>query len=145
MTTDPIQLERRSAQRFDFHLAITVRRSDTEIEGHGFTQDLSGRGALFYTDFDLAPNDAVELTLVMPSEITLTQSMRVRCRGKVIRVIPPVAGNRRGVAVHLEGYESLPLLFVVVSLTSSPEWTVNELLLVQEQTGSSLLAKKFKL
>jgi hypothetical protein len=108
MTTDPIQLERRGAQRFDFHLAVTVRRAGTDVEGHGFTQDLSGRGALFYTDFDLVPNDAVELTLVMPSEITLTQSMRVRCRGKVTRVIPPVAGNRRGVAVQLEGYEFLP-------------------------------------
>jgi len=108
MTTDSTQVERRGAQRFDFHLAVAVRRPGSDNEGHGFTQDLSGRGALFYTDFELLPNEAVELTLVMPSEITLTDSMRVRCRGKVVRVTPAAAGNRRGVAVQLEGYEFLP-------------------------------------
>lgn len=108
MTTDPIHVERRGAQRFDFHLAVSVRRPGSDVEGHGFTQDISGRGTLFYTDFDVSAGEAVDITLVMPSEITLTQSMRVRCRGKVVRVIPPAAGNRRGVAVHLEGYEFLP-------------------------------------
>jgi hypothetical protein len=109
MNFDPIQVERRGAQRFDFHLAVGIRRPGSEEdEGQGFTQDLSGRGVLFYTDFELTPNDVVELTLVMPSEITLTQSMRVRCRGKVVRVIAPAVGSRRGVAVLLEGYEFLP-------------------------------------
>ena len=65
-------------------------------------------GALFYTDFVLSVGDAIELTLVMPSEITLADNMRVRCRGKVVRVAKPVVGTRTGVAVHLEGYEFLP-------------------------------------
>lgn len=108
MNTDATQVERRGAQRFDFHLAVSIRRPGTEgEEGHGFTQDLSGRGALFYTDFDVSPGESVEVTLVMPSEITLTESMRVRCRGKVVRIIPPAVANRRGVAVQLEGYEFL--------------------------------------
>jgi hypothetical protein len=106
MNTDQVHLERRAAQRFDFQLAVVVRLAGTDHEGQGFTQDLSGRGAFFYTDFQVTEGDAVELTLVMPSEITMTESMRVRCRGKVTRVLP--VQHKFGVAVHLEGYEFLP-------------------------------------
>ena len=108
MSTDPVQIERRAAQRFDFHLPVAVRLAGSDREGSGFTQDLSARGALFYTDFPLTAGDAVELTLVMPSEITLAENMRVRCRGRVVRVVQPAAGSKSGVAVHLEGYEFLP-------------------------------------
>lgn len=107
MTTDAIHLERRGAQRFDFHLAVTVRHCASGAEAHGFTQDLSGRGALLFTDVEIPQGEVVELTLVMPSEITLTESMRVRCRGKVVRVIPPAGGNRCGLAVQIAGYEFL--------------------------------------
>ncbi len=109
MTTSQVQLERRSTQRFDFHLPVSVRlQGQEQHEGNGFTQDLSARGALFYTDFPLSLNDAIELTLVMPSEITLAENLRVRCRGKVVRVCPPGAGSQCAVALQLQGYEFLP-------------------------------------
>ena len=53
----------------------------------------------------VAEGDAVELTFLMPAEITLTENMRVRCRGGVTRVRP--VDSKFGVAVHLEGYEYL--------------------------------------
>jgi hypothetical protein len=105
MSTDQINFERRASQRFEFQLPIAVRLTGTDNQGCGFTQDLSGRGAFFYTDFKVAEGDAVELTFVMPSEITLTENMRVRCRGRVTRVQP--IESKYGVAVHLEGYEYL--------------------------------------
>ena len=109
MTTTQVQLERRSTQRFDFHLPVSVRLAGSpEREGSGFTQNLSARGALFYSDFPLNMGEAIELTLVMPSEITLAENMRVRCRGRVVRVCPPAAGSKCAVAVQLEGYEFLP-------------------------------------
>jgi hypothetical protein len=44
----------------------------------------------------------------MPSEITLAESMRVRCRGRVVRVSRSQVGTKSGVAVHFEGgYEFL--------------------------------------
>jgi hypothetical protein len=107
MNTDQVHCERRAAQRFDFHLPVTVRLAGSGQEGSGFTQDLSARGAFFYTDLALPAGACVELTLVMPSEITLAENMRVRCRGKVVRVGKPAIGNRCGIAVHLEGYEFL--------------------------------------
>ncbi len=105
MSTVQVHFERRASQRFDFQLAVALRLSGTDREGCGFTQDLSGRGAFFYTDFQLAEGNAVELTFVMPAEITLTENMRVRCRGRVTRVLP--VEHKFGVAVHLEGYEYL--------------------------------------
>jgi PilZ domain len=105
MSTDQVHLERRASQRFDFQLPVGIRLAGTEREGCGFTQDLSGRGVFFYTDFQVTEGAAVELTLVMPAEITLTENMRVRCRGRVTRVLP--VERKFGVAVHLEGYEYL--------------------------------------
>ena len=106
MSTDQVHLERRSSHRFDFQLPVIIRLAGLDREGYGFTQDVSGRGAFFYTDFQLTEGDAIELTLVMPAEITLTENMRVRCRGQVTRVIP--IQSKFGVAVHLQGYEFLP-------------------------------------
>jgi hypothetical protein len=108
MSADQVRLERRAAQRFDFHLPVSLRLPGSEREACGFSQDVSARGVLLYTDLPLSVGDAVELTLVMPSEITLGESMRVRCPGKVVRVLQPVSGNKFGVAVYLESYEYLP-------------------------------------
>lgn len=108
MTTEPLRLERRIGQRFDLHIPVSVKLAGTQHEGCGFTQDLSARGSFFYTDFPLGPGEKVELTLNMPSEITLGESMRVRCQGTVLRVVQPSVGTKLGVAVHFAGYEYLP-------------------------------------
>ena len=108
MSCEQVQLERRATQRFDVHLPVSVRLAGSDREGSGFTQNLCARGALFHTDLPLSEADAIELTLVMPSEITLAENMRVRCRGKVLRVLSSAVGNRSVVAVQLAGHEFLP-------------------------------------
>jgi hypothetical protein len=108
MSHDQVQHERRAAQRFDVHLPLSVRLAGSDLQGCGFTQNLCARGALLHTDLPLSEADSIELTLVMPSEITLAENMRVRCPGKVLRVLSSAAGNRAVVAVQLAGYEFLP-------------------------------------
>ena len=44
---------------------------------------------------------------MMPSEITLGENMRVRCRGQVKRVKPLDIAGKNSVAVHFAGYEYL--------------------------------------
>lgn len=107
MTTEPIRVERRVGQRFDLHIPVSVKLAGTQPEAAGFTQDLSARGSFFYTDYPLGPGEKVELTLNMPSEITLGKSMRVRCHGEVLRVVQPALGTKLGVAVCFAGYEYL--------------------------------------
>ena len=104
---EPIRLERRIGQRFNFHVPVSVKLAGTQREGCGLTQDLSARGTFFYTDFPLGAGEPVELTLLMPSEITLGESMRVRCLGRVLRVLQPSIGTKLGVAAHFAGYEYL--------------------------------------
>jgi PilZ domain-containing protein len=105
--TTPDCLERRCGQRFDLHVPVSIKLAGSQHESSGFTQDLSARGAFFFTDFPLAQGEAVEITLVMPSEITLGESMRVRCQGTVLRVVQPSVGTQLGVAVHFSGYDYL--------------------------------------
>ena len=106
MTTETNRVERRAAQRFQVHLPLSV-----SFEGRtapGFTQDLSGRGIFFYSEVALPLGGVVELTFTMPSEVTLGDSMPVRCRGRVVRAEPPQGGQHRGIAVQLDSYEYLP-------------------------------------
>lgn len=131
MNPPPVRVERRAGQRFPFLLPVLVRDISTGIEARGFTQDISSRGVFFFTDAAFAEGAPIELTLNMPSEITLGDDMRVRCRGAVLRVaLPPdvsqpassqhdpsqpsvtlanpPAETKIGVAVRLHGYEYLP-------------------------------------
>lgn len=118
MTTSPVRVERRAGQRFPYLLALTLRQPAGSVEGVGFTQDLSSRGVFFFTDAPLTEGAEIEITLRMPSEITLGDSMPVRCRGRILRVVGPAASAynfapvhaeiKIGVAVRLECYEYLP-------------------------------------
>jgi hypothetical protein len=108
MNIEPVRIERRHRQRFALDLPVSIRRNGSAGEAGGFTQNLSAGGVLFYTDFPLSPGDTIELTLVMPSEITLAEAMRVRCRAAVLRVVPPAGGTACGIAALLQGYEYLP-------------------------------------
>ncbi len=109
MTALPVGVERRIGQRFIFHLPVLLRDSRTGAEGRGFTQDLSSRGVFLFTDMPIAETTELELILKMPAEITLGESMRVRCRGRVLRVVKPSDENENkiGVAVCIKNYEYL--------------------------------------
>jgi hypothetical protein len=116
MTTSPNRIERRVGQRFSYLLPVFIREAASSVQGMGFTQDLSSRGVFFFTDLPLTAGMEIEVTLRMPSEVTLGEGMPVRCRGRVLRVTSPVAGQNAGagaetkigVAVRLDGYEYLP-------------------------------------
>jgi len=115
MSSEPIQIERRAAQRFDFHLPVSVRVGDCDREVWGFTQNLAGRGALVHSDLRVAEGDVIALTLVMPAEITLTERVRMRCMGKVLRVFTSAGSAGSVVAVHFGKYEFLPTFETVPS------------------------------
>lgn len=86
MTQDAILAnERRGSQRFRISAPLTVIVGEHEIPA--YTRDLSNRGVYFYlslSDSALIDRD-FEFLIEMPSEITLTSSCRIRCRGKLVR------------------------------------------------------------
>ena len=103
------QVERRGEQRFPLHLPVVVRLMNGGVrEESSLTRDVSARGAFFYLDGNLAEGTPVELVLTLPAEITLSESIRVRCRGTVVRVVGDLSGidgGKTGVAAVIERYD----------------------------------------
>jgi hypothetical protein len=100
--------EKRSTRRFALRLPVSVTYSDDGAqEKAAQTRDVSARGICFYVDSAIAAGSAIEFTLVLPPEITLTESIRVRCKGKVVRVDNSSADDKVAVAAVIEEYEFL--------------------------------------
>jgi len=77
--------ERRGSQRFKISAPLTVIVGEHEIPA--YTRDLSNRGVFFYLslpDSTLIDED-FEFLIEMPSEVTLTASCKIRCRGRLVR------------------------------------------------------------
>lgn len=83
--TTTAAIDRRGSQRFRISAPLTVVAGEHEIQA--YTRDLSNRGVYFFVtlpDSTLIERD-FEFLIDMPSEITLTTSCRIRCRGKLLR------------------------------------------------------------
>jgi hypothetical protein len=101
--------ERRTEERYSLRLPVIVRSLDNGTrEQTCVTHDVSARGAFFHLESKLPEGAAIEMVLTLPSELTLTESLRVRCRGKVVRVIESAPGTAVGVAAVIEQYDLTP-------------------------------------
>lgn len=107
-TAEPIRVERRSGHRFEQYQVPVLLRSLDGQSGNGFALNLSSRGALLKTDFPLLEGQTIEITLAMPSEITMAEDLSVRCRAKVLRFQPGLDHSKPAVALRIEHYEFLP-------------------------------------
>jgi len=99
--------ERRRAKRFAMELPVKVK-AQHGTERECVTRDISNGGVFLYCDFEVAPNSPIQLTLVLPSEITGDEKKWVCCYGRVARVEGSVGGGRRGVAIETERIVFLP-------------------------------------
>lgn len=102
------QQEKRTTRRFALRLPVSVTyEADGAQEKVAQTRDVSARGICFYVDSAIAAGSAIEFTLTLPPEITLTESIRVRCKGKVVRVDGSAADGKVAVAAVIDEYEFL--------------------------------------
>jgi hypothetical protein len=98
--------EQRGTRRFALQLPVSVKYADGKSQDESaLTRDVSARGVYFYVDSKLAVGSDLEFTLTLPSEITLTDSIRVRCKGKVVRVEENPSASKVGVAAAIEQYD----------------------------------------
>ncbi len=100
--------ERRSTQRFNMKLPLTVRWnvSGTPGESNTESRDVSSRGVYFFLSKDVKEGSAVEIVLTLPNEITMAGPVRVRCLGRVQRTESRDEGAL-GVVAAIERYEFL--------------------------------------
>jgi hypothetical protein len=100
--------ERRTTQRFQMRLPLTVRWTTGAAVGETSTEsrDVSSRGVYFFLAKDVKEGSAVEILLTLPNEITLAGPVRVRCLGRVQRTETRDQGSI-GVVAAIERYEFL--------------------------------------
>lgn len=105
------QQEKRGARRFALRVPVTVDRNSTNgnIQNEAVQlRDVSARGICFYVDSAMAQGAPLGFTLTLPPEITLTESIRVQCKGRVVRVEDGTPDGKVTVAAVIEEYEFLP-------------------------------------
>ena len=100
--------ERRTNQRFNIKLPLTVRWTAEAAVGEASTEsrDVSSRGVYFFLPKDVKQGSPVEILLTLPNEITLAGPVRVRCLGRIQRT-ENKPGGAVGVVAAIERYEFL--------------------------------------
>jgi PilZ domain-containing protein len=103
------QQEKRAARRFALHIPVTVAHGENSKPGEaGQIRDVSARGICFYLGSAVDQGSPIAFTLTLPPEITLTDSIRVHCKGRVVRVEDFSSSGKLAVAAVIEEYEFLP-------------------------------------
>jgi PilZ domain len=103
------QQEKRAARRFALRIPVSVARGDdSNFNESAEIRDVSARGICLYLDSPIAQGSPIGFTLTLPPEITLTESIRVQCKGHVVRLEDSMEEGKMAVAAVIEEYEFLP-------------------------------------
>ena len=102
--------ERRTSPRLDFKVPLKLKPSEgtTPFMFTGESINLSEAGLYFSTENPLQAGGMIDLSFVMPPEVTGGTAMKVRCSARIIRV--DRAGQPEGraaVAAHIERFETI--------------------------------------
>jgi hypothetical protein len=102
------QEEKRAARRFALRVPVTVDHENTQRGEAAQLRDVSARGISFFMEKAVVQGSPIGFTLTLPPEITLTESIRVQCKGHVVRVENGSDVGKLTVAAVIEEYEFLP-------------------------------------
>src|SRR5271156_1040036 len=103
------QQEKRAARRFALRIPVAVARAEeSKYSESAQIRDVSARGICLYLDAPVEQGSPIGFTLTLPPEITLTESIRVQCKGRVVRVEGGAVEGKMAVAAVIEEYEFLP-------------------------------------
>jgi hypothetical protein len=100
------RIEKRSTRRFDLQLPAAVA-DPPKADIAAMTRDVSPRGVCFTIKQPLQVGSNLKLTLLLPSEVTLTEPVRVLCTARVVRVEAGSEEQEVAVAAAIERYEFL--------------------------------------
>ncbi len=100
------QQEKRGARRIPLRVPVTLEHE--KATQTSLLRDGSARGMCFFLDSVVSQGSPIGFTLTLPPEITLTESIRVQCKGHVVRVENGRGDGKLAVAAVIEEYEFLP-------------------------------------
>jgi hypothetical protein len=99
------------ARRYPVNFAIEYRRGRLHDWQTGVTRNVSASGVLFTeanADRALAPQEAIDMRLIIPSNTPGRPATRVLCTGRVTRIVPPGGSDQpRAVAATIGRYRLL--------------------------------------
>jgi PilZ domain len=98
------QPEKRTTRRFSLDLPISLKFLDNGRQDlGGRTRDVSSHGVFMFLDTEIKSGAPIEFVMILPAEITLSDPIRVRCTGRVLRV--DKSDQEQGVAVAIDKYD----------------------------------------
>ncbi len=97
--------EKRAMRRFLLQLPIELKSNGGYL--HLQTRNVSARGICFRTRSIVAEGSDISFVMTLPPEITLTEAIRVRCEGRVLRVDRSDSPPEHSVVAVIERYEFL--------------------------------------
>lgn len=102
--------ERRQGKRHPAKLPVKLRPTEgvTPYSTNAESINVSESGLLFLLDNPVAVGSQLELSFVMPGEVTGGMAMRIRCSARVVRVDTyDNAQGKSGIAAHIERFETI--------------------------------------
>jgi hypothetical protein len=93
-------LERRHSQRFPTHQYLLINLGNGGDEVDAFSENISLGGAFVYCERFIAVHTQVSLIVVLPTETTHSEIVRVWCGSQVVRVEPNLKEGKFGIALE---------------------------------------------
>src|SRR5689334_18985008 len=94
--------ERRSAKRYRFRFPLKVTW-DGSRELMTQTVEVSSRGVYFFLSESLPVGTPIEFVLTLYPDLTEAKLVRLKCRGRILRIVP-VAADQIGIAASIDQY-----------------------------------------
>ncbi len=104
--------EQRRTKRFQLNLPVElVRTGSVPVHLTGETHNMSSGGVLFTSENQMEVGDPIEYMVTLPSSVSASTQVRIRCMGKVMRTelredgVELISHRPYRIAATLERYE----------------------------------------
>jgi PilZ domain len=102
------EAERREARRFTMNLPLSIlpwEHKGDELPVN--MRDVSYRGLYFFAGEQFEAGREIAFVITLPKDLLKSGDVKIRCRGKVVRVDPGENG-KLGIAAKIDRYEFIP-------------------------------------
>lgn len=100
-------LERRKLARLPLEVFVRIQVPGSEWVDFAETRNVSARGIYLHTHaHTIGLGQELDCVLVLPERLTQSPTpVLIGCRGKVLRVVPDLPGDKRGLAIEIHTYD----------------------------------------
>jgi hypothetical protein len=96
-------VDKRIHRRYSLKIPLTSKSLTTN--GGLQTSNVSARGVFFISSTNPEEGAPLEFSLTLSPEITLTDNIVIRCKGRVVRVSQSPGSDKVGIAAVIEKYD----------------------------------------